>query len=99
MTTSGFLGQFDRIKAPAQAPSLAKFKARLEHLRTLDAIGPTEAWLAGVPPAGSRISRVRPGSRRPTTLPGSVRMYPARETLDEKLTTLGRGIELVHEIG
>ncbi|MBU3064504.1 LLM class flavin-dependent oxidoreductase [Nocardia sp. NEAU-G5] len=29
----------------------------------------------------------------------TVRMYPAGETLDDKLATLGRGIELVREIG
>ncbi|MEU7990853.1 hypothetical protein AB0B56_38980 [Streptosporangium canum] len=38
------------MKTPAQSGALGKFKARLAHLRALDAIGPTEAWLAGVPP-------------------------------------------------
>ncbi|MFD8534299.1 hypothetical protein ACFV0L_43515 [Streptosporangium canum] len=38
------------MKTPAQSAALGKFKARLAHLRALDAIGPTEAWLAGVPP-------------------------------------------------
>jgi TnpA family transposase len=42
--------EFDRLKAPAQAPSLGKFKARLEHLGSLDGLGPTEVWLSGVPP-------------------------------------------------
>jgi hypothetical protein len=41
---------FDRIKTPAKAPTLGKFKARLAHLQELDALGPTETWLAGVPP-------------------------------------------------
>ncbi|MGW3473796.1 DUF4158 domain-containing protein, partial [Saccharopolyspora sp. NPDC000995] len=42
--------EFDRIKTPAQAPTLGKFKQRLAHLQALDAIGPTERWLDGVPP-------------------------------------------------
>jgi hypothetical protein len=42
--------EFDQIKAPAQAPTPVKFKERLAHLQALDAIGPTEQWLDGVPP-------------------------------------------------
>lgn len=34
----------------AQAASLIKFKTRLKFLRHLDALGPTEDWLEGVPP-------------------------------------------------
>ncbi|MFI7058753.1 hypothetical protein ACIBLB_42500 [Streptosporangium canum] len=41
---------FDRMKTPAQSATLGKVKARLAHPQALDAIGPTEAWLAGVPP-------------------------------------------------
>jgi hypothetical protein len=41
---------FDRIKTPAKAPRLGKCQQRLAHLRELDALGPTEAWLQGVPP-------------------------------------------------
>jgi len=40
----------DRLKDPARAATLGKFKLRLTHLQTLDALGPTEAWLGGVPP-------------------------------------------------
>jgi hypothetical protein len=29
----------------------------------------------------------------------TVRLYPAGETLEDRLTTLGRAIELVHEVG
>jgi TnpA family transposase len=43
--------EFDRLKDPAKAPTIGKLKARLKHLADLDAIGPTEAWLAGVPMA------------------------------------------------
>jgi hypothetical protein len=39
--------EFDRLKDPA----IGKLKARLKHLADLDAIGPTEDWLAGVPMA------------------------------------------------
>ena len=42
--------EFDRIKAPARAATLGKFTARLAHLQALDALGPTQAWLDGVPP-------------------------------------------------
>ncbi len=42
--------EFDRLKAPAKAATIGKFKLRLAHLAELDALGPTEAWLDGVPP-------------------------------------------------
>ena len=42
--------EFDRLMAPAKAASIGKFKLRLAHLAALDALGPTEAWLEGVPP-------------------------------------------------
>ncbi|MCK9928126.1 DUF4158 domain-containing protein [Frankia sp. Mgl5] len=42
--------EFDRMKTPAQSATLGKFKQRLAHLQALDAIGPTEVWLEGVPP-------------------------------------------------
>ncbi len=42
--------EFDRLKDVAQAASLGKFKQRLELLEGIDAIGPTEVWLDGVPP-------------------------------------------------
>jgi hypothetical protein len=41
--------EFDRMKTPAQSATLGKFKARLAHLQALDAIGPTEQWLDGIP--------------------------------------------------
>ena len=43
--------EFDNLKSWAQAPSLGKFRARLLHLQGLDGLGPTEQWLADVPPA------------------------------------------------
>ena len=43
--------EFDRLKDPAKAATIGKLKARLKHLADLDAIGPTETWLAGVPMA------------------------------------------------
>jgi len=43
--------EFDRLKDPAKAPTIGKLKARLKHLADLDAIGPAETWLAGVPMA------------------------------------------------
>ncbi len=40
----------DRLKAPAKAATLGKFKLRLAYLAELDALGPTEVWLEGVAP-------------------------------------------------
>jgi hypothetical protein len=42
--------EFDRLKDVAKAASLGKFKERLALLADIDAIGPTGAWLEGVPP-------------------------------------------------
>jgi hypothetical protein len=42
--------EFDRLKDVAKAAALGKFKQRLELLADIDAIGPTEAWLEGIPP-------------------------------------------------
>ncbi len=42
--------EFDRLKAPAKAATLTKFKARLQRLQELDALGATEVWLQGIPP-------------------------------------------------
>ena len=53
--------EFDRLKDAAKAASLNKFKARLDYLRELDELGPTEAWLEGLPPGKVGTS---PGRRR-----------------------------------
>ncbi|TDC50519.1 DUF4158 domain-containing protein [Actinomadura sp. KC345] len=42
--------EFDRLKDVAKAASLGKFKERLALLADIEAIGPTGAWLEGVPP-------------------------------------------------
>jgi hypothetical protein len=42
--------EFDRLKDVAKAASLGKFRQRLELLAVIDAIGPTENWLEGIPP-------------------------------------------------
>ncbi|MEU4409175.1 Tn3 family transposase [Streptosporangium sp. NPDC023963] len=41
--------EFDRLKDVAKAASLSKFKQRLALLADIEAIGPTEVWLQGVP--------------------------------------------------
>lgn len=46
--------RFDRLKDPAKAATIGKFKIRLAHLSDLDALGPTDMWLQGIPPG--RIS-------------------------------------------
>ena len=53
--------EFDRIKIPAKAATLGKFKLRLAHLRELDALGPTERWLAGIPAGKIATSPARRG--------------------------------------
>ncbi|GAA1626543.1 Tn3 family transposase [Nonomuraea maheshkhaliensis] len=42
--------EYDGLKDVAQAASLGKFKGRLAFLQDLDAFGPTEVWLEGIPP-------------------------------------------------
>jgi TnpA family transposase len=46
--TSG-RSDFDRLKTPAKAATLGKFKLRLAHLQELDTLGPTEQWVDGIP--------------------------------------------------
>jgi hypothetical protein len=46
--TSG-RSEFDRLKTPAKAATLGKFKLRLAHLQALDELGATEQWLDGIP--------------------------------------------------
>ena len=41
---------FDALKAPPKAATLGRFKERLQYMLALDALGPTEVWLRGVPP-------------------------------------------------
>ena len=41
---------FDALKAPPKAATLGKFKQRLQYMLELDALGPTEVWLQGIPP-------------------------------------------------
>ncbi|WP_214104037.1 hypothetical protein [Acrocarpospora catenulata] len=42
--------EFDRLKDVAKAATLGKFKQRLALLADIEAIGPTRAWLEGIPP-------------------------------------------------
>ena len=63
--------EFDRLKDVAKAASLGKFKQRLELLAGLDAIGPTEAWLAGCRRGRSRTSPGRHGSPTSPTCGGT----------------------------
>lgn len=41
--------EFDRLKDVAKSASLNRFKERLSLLADIDALGPTEVWLEGVP--------------------------------------------------
>jgi hypothetical protein len=42
---------FDRLKTSAPAATVQRLKNHVAHLTWLDSLGPTEAWLQGVPPA------------------------------------------------
>jgi hypothetical protein len=55
--------EFDRLKDVAKAASLNKFKERLDLLADIDAIGPAEVWLEGLPPGKIAHS---PGEARVT---------------------------------
>lgn len=50
---------FDRLKDPAKAATLGKFKARLAHLQELDDLGATEVWLQVFRRARSPTSAAR----------------------------------------
>ena len=41
---------FDALKAPPKAATLGRFKERLQYMLELDALGPAEVWLRGIPP-------------------------------------------------
>jgi hypothetical protein len=40
---------FDALKAPPKAATLGRFKERLQYMLELDALGPAEVWLRGIP--------------------------------------------------
>jgi Domain of unknown function (DUF4158) len=42
---------YDRLKQPAKAPTLGKFKEHLAYLAWADGLGPARAWVAGIPPS------------------------------------------------
>ena len=66
---------FDRLKDPPKAATLGKFKLRLQHMQELDALGPTEAWLKGIPPG--KIGHFA-GEARVTTVEDFVRIGEAK---------------------
>jgi uncharacterized protein DUF4158 len=56
---------FDKLKQPAKAATLGKFKLRLAHLQELDKLGPTEQWLDGIP--AGKIAHFAGGPGSPTS--------------------------------
>ncbi|WP_224389036.1 DUF4158 domain-containing protein [Pseudonocardia sp. ICBG1293] len=102
--------KFDRIKTPAQAATLGKFKQRLAHLQALDAIGPTERWLEGVPPgkvahfAGeARVANVddmrKTGEAKRLTLLVSLVHQQRVEARDEVVTMFCKRMAALHKKG
>ncbi|WP_237737143.1 Tn3 family transposase [Rhodococcus sp. 21391] len=102
--------EFDRIKTPAQAATVGKFKARLAHLQALDAIGPTEAWLDGVPPgkvahfAGeARVAGVddmrKTGEAKRVTLLVALVHQQRVEARDEVVTMFCKRMAALHKKG
>jgi hypothetical protein len=78
---------FDWLKDSAQAATLGKFKDRLAYLAGLDALGPTEEWLKGIPPG--KIAHFA-GEARVTDASDMRKVL----NKDKRLTLL---ISLVHE--
>jgi hypothetical protein len=102
--------EFDRMKTPAQSATLGKFKARLAHLQALDAIGPTEQWLDGVPPgkvahfAGeARVANVddmrKTGDAKRVTLLISLLHQQRIEARDEAVTMFCKRVATLHKKG
>jgi hypothetical protein len=67
---------FDRLKQPAKAASLSKFKEHLAYLAWADGLGPARAWVADIPPTklahlagearaadAADLAKVRPAKR------------------------------------
>ncbi|WP_165781363.1 hypothetical protein [Streptosporangium minutum] len=80
--------EFDKLKDVAQAVSLTKFKTRLEFLCELDALGPTEQWLEGVP--SGKVAHFT-GEAKVTDV-ADLRKVPAE---DKRLTLI---ISLLHTV-
>jgi len=102
--------EFDRLKTPAQSATLGKFKARLAHLQTLDAIGPTEVWLDGVPPGkvahfagearGAGVDDMRKtGEAKRVTLLVSLVHHQRIEARDEVVTMFCKRMAALHKKG
>ncbi|MDF3310582.1 DUF4158 domain-containing protein [Rhodococcus sp. T2V] len=102
--------EFDRIKTPARAATLGKFKARLAHVQALDAIGPTESWLDGVPPgkvahfAGeARVAGVddmrKTGEAKRVTLLVALVHQQRVEARDEVVTVFCKRMAVLHNKG
>jgi hypothetical protein len=102
--------EFDRIKTPARAATLGKFKARLAHVQALDAIGPTEAWLDGVPPgkvahfaSEARLAGVddmrKTGEAKRVTLLGALVHQQRVEARDEVVTMFCKRMAALHKKG
>lgn len=100
--------EFDRMKTPAQSATLGKFKARLAHVQALDAIGPTEVWLDGVPPgkvmhfAGeARMANVddmrKTGDAKRVTLLISLLHQQRIEARDEVVTMFCKRMAALHK--
>lgn len=53
---------YDRLKQPAKAATLTKFKQHLAYLAWADGLGPARAWVEGIPP--SKVARRSVAQRR-----------------------------------
>ncbi|MDV6246975.1 Tn3 family transposase [Rhodococcus opacus] len=93
-----------------RAATVGKFKARLAHVQALDAIGPTEAWLDGVPPgkvahfAGeARVAGVddmrKTGEAKRVTLLVSLVHQQRVEARDEVVTMFCKRMAALHKKG
>ncbi|MFC3453356.1 Tn3 family transposase [Amycolatopsis speibonae] len=102
--------EFDRLKDPAPAATVSKFRARLARLQVLDAIGPTEDWLAGVTAAKiahfageARVADAddmrKTGEAKRFTLLACLVHQARIETRDDVVTMFCKRIAAVHKRG
>ncbi len=102
--------EFDRLKTPAKAASMGKFKLRLAHLQALDELGATERWLEGIPAAKivhfageARVTDVGDlrdiGEAKRWTLLASL-IHECRSTVrDEVATMFCKRMAVIHKKG
>ena len=102
---------FDALKAPPKAATLGRFKERLQYMLELDALGPTEVWLRGIPPgkvghfAGEArvtdvadLSKMKDGAKRLTLLASLIHVLRTAAR-DEVTDMFCKRMAIIHRKG